>query len=183
MLNTPIISFNSTGIALGADVAMNNNSINGLTNLTASDTITINTVTTNRLTTMSSAYFNIISDSSGISSGINRKTHQVLFKGLDNEIYFDAQHGGVPFYSDVYIDTTLMVAGRFSIGAQTAIDTWNEQLGGIKNDWEYYNEWNNLSSWKHIIDGRSYGGSWNVQLDCVHRNIRTATYTYCSGCI
>ena len=51
MTNTPIISFNSTGITLAADVAMNYNSISGLTNLTASGTITSDTAITNTLTT------------------------------------------------------------------------------------------------------------------------------------
>jgi hypothetical protein len=41
----------------------------------------------------------------------------------------DAHFGGVLFYSDVYIDAILKVAGGFSIGAQTAVDTWTEKMG------------------------------------------------------
>ena len=40
-----------------------------------------------------------------------------------------AHPGGVLFNCDVYIDTTLKVAGGFLILAQTAIDTWTETMG------------------------------------------------------
>ena len=40
-----------------------------------------------------------------------------------------AHLGGVLSSCDVYIDTTLKVAGGFSIGAQTGLSTWTEKMG------------------------------------------------------
>ena len=56
MTNAPIISFNSTGITLAADVALNYNSISGLTNLIASGTIASDTAITKALTTSAAAF-------------------------------------------------------------------------------------------------------------------------------
>ena len=56
-----------------------------------------------------------------------------LFKGLDDIPYMDAHLGGVLFFSDVYIDAILKVANGFSIGAQTAVDTWTQQCGVVAN--------------------------------------------------
>ena len=47
LTNTTSIGFNSAGISLGADVAMNNKRINGLTNLTTSGTLASDIATTN----------------------------------------------------------------------------------------------------------------------------------------
>ena len=107
MTNAPIISFNSTGITLAADVAMHNNSISSLANLIASGTITSDTATTNTLTT------------SGVA--LNISSDHVLFKGLDGIPYLDAHLGGVLFYSDVYIDASLKIHYALSIGEQTGL--------------------------------------------------------------
>ena len=79
MTITPIISFNSTWTTLGANVALNNISISGLTNLTAYGTITSDIATTNTLTT------------SGVA--LNIKNDLVLFRGLNGLIYWDAHPG------------------------------------------------------------------------------------------
>ena len=81
MLNTPIISFNSTGITLVSNVAINNNRINVLADLTASGTITSNTVTINTLSTS--------------GAGITIKSNLVMFRGMDNIVYMHAHLGGV----------------------------------------------------------------------------------------
>ena len=111
MSNTSVISFNSTGITLAADVAMNYNSISGLTNLTASGTITSDTAITNTLTT------------SGVA--LNIKSDLVLFKGLDNTIYVDAHPGGVLFYTDVYMGNTLTIQTVLSFASLSG-STWVE---------------------------------------------------------
>jgi hypothetical protein len=69
MSNTSIISFNGTGVTLAANVAMHNNRTSGLTNLTASGTITSDTATTHTLTTSGAA--------------LSIKSDLVQFKGLD----------------------------------------------------------------------------------------------------
>ena len=56
-----------------------------------------------------------------------------MFKGLNNSIYLDAHFGGVLFFTDVYIDTIFKVAGGFSTGAQTAVDTWTQQFWALAN--------------------------------------------------
>ena len=37
------------------------------------------------------------------------------------------------FFTDVYIDTIFKVAGGFSTGAQTAVDTWTQQFWALAN--------------------------------------------------
>ena len=99
MANATIISFNSTGITLAADLAMNYNSISGLTNLIASGPITSDTAITYTLTTS--------------AADLNIKCDFVLFKGVDNTIYMDAHPGGVLFYTAVYMESTLKIQNEY----------------------------------------------------------------------
>ncbi|MFM7977835.1 MAG: hypothetical protein ACKPKO_00840, partial [Candidatus Fonsibacter sp.] len=61
ILNESVISFNSTGLSLSKTVNLNKNSINSITDLAASGTITSGTMTTSNVTTCS-ALLNIKSD-------------------------------------------------------------------------------------------------------------------------
>ena len=74
-------------ICSSKDLDMPYRSILSVVNITATGTISSNSLTTNTLTT------------SGVS--IHIKSDIVLFRGLDNSLYRDVLLGGVLFYSDV----------------------------------------------------------------------------------
>ena len=101
--------FSSTGISLGAYVAMDSNSINGLANLTAPGTIPSETASTNTLTTS--------------GDGTTIKSEIVLYRGLDNSINMDAHPSGVLCLAGFYTDGLIKNRSGLSIGDQTAIDT------------------------------------------------------------
>ena len=83
---------------------MNNNSINSITNLTASGTITSGTITSGTITT------NNVTTSSAL---LNIKSDLVLFKGNDNSIYLDAHPGGVLCWTDFYTDGIIKSRGGY----------------------------------------------------------------------
>ena len=126
-------------VAIARDLDMVSKSIVGVIDITATGTIsTTGAISSQSLTT------NTLTIS---ATALNIKSNLVRFRGLDNTIYIEAYLGGVQIYDGAFMYSSLQIQNGLSLGSLTG-GTWTEN-GGIRIDWQHFNEWNHNSSWKH----------------------------------